>query len=1532
MVIFMLTYYLNALNSGVDVMLKNNLESMDLYNLTHPQKRIWYLENIYPGTSLFNIGGPVRIKGKVDFSILKNAINVFIYKNDGIRLRIVITESDIKQYVSEYKEIDPSCIDFSELEKPEEAFEKWVKEQAHKPFSLIDCDLFEFLFFRISKNDCGYLPRFHHIIADGWSMKLLTEQISKNYTDILNCRLDKEERNPSYIDYIHKESTYLNSERFLKNKAFWNSVFRTMPTEYTGTSSKSIKGRRKTYEINTNLSNAIRGFSNNNKISLNTFFVFIYLLYYHKTTGQSDIILGTPVLNRSNEKEKKTFGMFTSAMPCRFIVDDNDTIMEAITKLNDELKKYYFNQKYPYEILVKDLELKKNGVDNLYNICVNYYNTRLSNELNGMQIENTEVYSGNQVYSLQFIIKDWSVTKEITLEFDYKIDNYREENITSMYEAFLVLIGKVLDENTQQLSKISLLSEQEVKEIVIDFNNTKAEYFKSETISSLFLKQVNKTPEKIAVQHKGISLTYGELNEKSNQLAKYLIEEDVKKGDIIGLCLNHSIETIIAILAVLKCGGTYMPINPGYPEDRVNYMLKESKSQILLTNFILKKHYDFSGKVIDINNKELYTGTKDDISQSLSDPLGLAYIIYTSGSTGKPKGVMIENRSLVNYIQWARKMYVKNDCEVFALYSSLAFDLTVTSIFTPLISGSKIEIYNDEDHEEYVLYRVIKEKKVTVLKLTPSHLWVIKDMDFSQSSIKRFIVGGENFKLQLAHDISRHFKEDIEIYNEYGPTEATVGCMIHRYTYLDHEEDSVPIGIPIDNAQIYVLDRNLNPVPKGVNGEIYITGEVLAKGYLNNNQLTNERFLANPFGKGERMYKTGDLARFTKYNKLIYVGRCDNQVKIRGNRIELEEIEKVLLEHETVSKAVVIDRENEKNGNKYLCAYIVIAHEFRNRYFDGIKGYLREYLPEYMIPSFIIEVDEIPLTINGKINKNELKAPVLGKSIKIEHINYLTNNEKVLIEIVKEVLAIDTFNIKDYFYQIGGDSITAIQISSKLSEMGYMLKTQDIISNQTIETMAACMKSNKKVVDIDQNICEGYIEPSPISKWFFEQGFGNISHYNQSMILELKQEIKIENLDLVFSVLIRHHDSLRMNYDKNLRKMFYNNAHLDMDYKMDTYDLGNLSQAEQYDRISKISAKVKSSFDIEKDLLIKACFFNLGYNNCKILITAHHLIIDGISWRILIQDIYTILKQVINGQNVKLQDKTHSYKKWAEKLNEYGNTKYLKSEQYWQTFFNTTNQSFMKCIDVEEYDKQRKILVEKMDYKSTDSLLTKSNRSYNTKTDELLIISLVRTIREITSEKDIIIEVENHGRENTFDNLDVSRTVGWFTSIYPLKLSIYDDEINNQIKSLKEQIRSVPLNGFDYGILKYIRKGKGGLVQKKEHIQSDIRFNYLGNLSAGLDNEFFNMEVKMWEDDIAKCNIFKGLMDINCYIINNQLNISVSYGAYKFKGYMLKDFILRYKQNIEYLLEYCCNKEKLVFTPSDFDTADISQEELDGLF
>ncbi|BCJ96188.1 hypothetical protein acsn021_37570 [Anaerocolumna cellulosilytica] len=1492
-----------------------------LYPLTHPQKRIWYIEKIYPGTSLYNIGGTVRIKGDIDFCILEESINALIKNNDGIRLRFFEENAEAKQYISYYERVDLDFIDFSNNENPEDEFNSWVKKEARLPFTMENERLFYFALFKISNKDNGYLVKFHHIISDGWSINIMTESICDTYMKLLKGDDITSSIKHSYIDYIANEQKYLLSDRFLKNKLFWNEKFKVLPNGFLNMSSDTIEGKRKTFELEPVVSSKIKKFAADNKYSLNTFFIMLYLLYFYKTTQQEDIVIGTPVYNRSGKQEKSMFGMFTSTMPFRFTVDDNLNVMDTIIKVNKQLKECYFNQKYPYDLLIQDVELKKKGYDNLFNTCVNYYNTKLNSKLNSFPIENVEFYNGHQIYSMQLIIKEWSDSGNLTLEFDYKVNDYSDEQIEDMYARLLNLADSIIMNPFEKLRNLTLLCNDERKKLLYAFNVTEAEYPKDKVIYQLFEQQVEKTPDSTAIYFNNIELTYRKLNEKANQLARYLVKKGIGKETIVGLLTNHSIETVIGILGILKAGGAYLPIDCNYPSDRINYMLKDSDSKALLTDIELSEGIDFSGEIINLDNQDLYTGDISNL-ECINKPSDLVYVIYTSGSMGKPKGSMIEYQSLVNYIWWAKKMYIRNETEVFPLYSSLAFDLTVTSIFTPLISGSIIAVYDDNSNDEYVLFRIMKDNKATVVKLTPSHLSLLKDKDNSNSSVRRFIVGGEDLKVNLAKDVYESFNGKVDIYNEYGPTETVVGCMIHKYTYESDNGISVPIGVPADNVQIYVLDKNLKPVPINTVGEIYISGDGIARGYLNSPKLTQEKFIDNHFVKG-RMYKTGDLAKFLNNGRIEYVGRADQQVKIRGYRIELGEIEKYLLNHEAIKDCLVVDME-EKNSMKYLCAYIVKKAQVT---VYELKHFLLTCLPDYMIPLYFIELVEIPLTRNGKLDRERLPKPVVEPIENAGFIEYRNEKEKSLIKTMCDIFNLERVSVIQNFYHLGGDSIKAIQIASKLNEKGWKINVKDILSNPIIEDMALCIEQNKGLA-INQEPCEGSIRPTAIVSWFFLHNHSNSNHYNQSVLLELNQSIEIKNLEIILNNLIKHHDSLRINFNPLVGELFYNNKHLDKFYNIQEYDLTNLSYSMQIDKMTFLADELKSSFNIENEVLIKACVFNLGLSENIMLITAHHFVVDGVSWRIILEDINTMVRQINNGERIVLSSKTHSYQEWAKDIENYYIYKMGEEQSYWKHVL-SKEFSFPVDYDLGEDTVDSSCTISVQMYEAlTECLMTKANIPYNTETKDLLIVALLRTIKELSGSEDIVVELEGHGRDNISENVDVSRTIGWFTSLYPFYFKLKNDNLSEQIKEVKEEIRKIPNKGIGFGVLKYLLKE----IDEDEKINKYVRFNFLGDFSAEDKNRPVNLLKDQIGSDYDKRNKLTYILEINCFIVGGELNVLLTYSKNKFYEKTMKRYLDSFMNELTAIINHCCNSESMEFTPSDFDTLDITAEELDSLF
>ncbi|MBU5265921.1 non-ribosomal peptide synthetase [Virgibacillus proomii] len=1486
------------------------------YSLTHPQRRIWTVEKVYPATSLHNIVGASLLTGEVDFSVLEKSIQLFIQNNDGIRIRLIEKSGTCFQFVKPYEDEKITFQDFSENDFE---YNQWANSEAKIPIDIYENKLYTFTLVKTTSKQ-GFFFKFHHIITDGWSTSSMVDRIWEVYLKIKNGEDYEVKSTNSYLEYIKKEEEYLSSTRFNKDRDFWLEKLKDVDILPKHSFSTNLEGDRKTFILERDLTEQIIKLVKERKCSISSLFIAIIIIYLHKFYQKEDITIGTPVFNRSGKKQKNIFGMFTSTIPFRSDIDPKESRINFIDRVHKELFKCYLHQRYPYNILLNDLGFDKVGLDGLFNISVNYYNKEILKKIDGDLVELFEYYSGCQQDSLQIVIKDWQEDGRLSLDFDYKTDDYSSEEIDYIFNRINFLMKQLTSRPLHKISELEILPPHE-KQSLISNNTSKLSVPEDLTVVELFENQVKKTPNNISLEYNGKYLTYKELNQKANYLAKLLRGKGIGRNNLIGIKVQHSIDMIIGIWGILKSGSAYLPIDPDTPNERVHYMIHNSNTTLLLTD-----EYNFIHENIEILylpnilNEEVSLEFETNLPL-INEPNDMVYTIYTSGSTGNPKGAMINNVNLLNYICWAKNTYINHQDESFGCFTSLAFDLTVTSIFVPLINGNKIIIYNEYNYDEFILDIILKENKVDILKLTPAHLSAIQHIKKSKSKLKRLIVGGDDIKERLARTISNNFDNQITIYNEYGPTEATVGCMIYKYNQ-EENQGSVPIGKPISNVTIYVLNNDRELVPHGAIGEIYISGKGLSSGYISNERLTNSSFIPHPLIKGERLYRTGDLGKVLLDGNIIYMGRIDSQVKINGYRIEIKEIESLMMRHEGIEDAYIVTRTNTK-GNKILYAYYKSPINLEE---NRVRSYLLEYLPLYMMPHQIIRVDTIPLTRNGKINKDAL--PLTSKNVDREHNNSIMNGTTLeVIEVLQEILNQNSITLEDNFFHLGGDSIKAIQISTKLNNVGIRLNVKNIMSTPRIRDLIEKTTLIKRKHTLMKPV-EGEIGNTPIAAWFFRQNFSVIHHWNQSLVLKFNSKVNIEKLQLTFNHLIRHHDGLRINVDLSRKQMFYNQEHLKMEHEILFYQLDSFTKEEALHHMNYIGEKVKSSFDLEKDLLIRAVYFSMGdRHEDYLLITAHHLVIDGVSWRILLEDLVTVYQSLINNAEIELPPKTDSIKEWSRVL-ENKQKEFYASQNYWDDMLTSIKK--LPLIDMVKLHTNEEVKIsnekEYLNKDDTALLMGVANKAFGTKTNELLICALARTLNEYTGDNKILIELEGHGREDLFDEVDVSRTVGWFTAMYPILLEFNQLELNSQIKSVKDQIRNVPNNGLDYGVLTQLSNVIDDKTKNKL-----VRFNYLGDFSQARNN-FFTIATDVIGEDISKANHMTCLMDITVMIINEVMEIKIQYSKGLFSSKFIQGFLSTYINAIKTVMDYCANNKEIEFTPTDFDTISLSQIELDRLF
>lgn len=784
-----------------------------VYNLTNPQKSIWFTEQFYKGTPIENITGCVIVLEKLNLKALQKAINLFVKSNDSFRLKFTVKDDKPLQYLSSFSEFEIENV----MVNTDEDIKDIENKMSNTPFEVLDNLLFSFKTFTFPDGHGGFVITAHHLISDAWTAGLVVNEIMDYYEKIINSQII-DNQNPSYLDYITSEQEYLNSEKFNKDKEFWNEIFKTIPEVATipsinvenSNSSLSCKAKRKQFVIPKETMNLINEFCKQNKASAFNFFMAVLAIYLSRVSSLDDFTIGTPILNRGNFKEKQTTGMYISTIPFRISINHKIPFAEFLSNISADFSKIFRHQKYPYQYLLEDLRKKDSSIPNLYNILLSYQNVRSNKQTSDINYESSWV--GNNFISddIDIHLYDMNDTGDINIAYDYLISKYSIDDICSIHARFLYIINQVLENNDITLNEIEIVTPDEKKKILYDFNNTSADYPRDKTITQLFEEQVEKTPDNIAVVFEDQKLTYRELNERANSLANYLRSQKIGRNDIVGIMVNRSLEMIISILAVLKSGACYIPIDPEYPQDRIEYMLNNSNAKLLLTFKRLENKVTFDNKLFVELDNELYNSNKDNLI-NINKPDDLAYIIYTSGSTGKPKGVMLKHSNINNFIQGMCNVVDFNSRKTIVSVTTISFDIFVLESLLPLEKGLKIIIANENEQNDARLFNSLcLENNVNIIQTTPSRFQVLisnsNELNYLES-ITDILVGGESFPKMLLEKLQQLTKANI--YNVYGPTETTVWSTVKNLT----DETSITIGKPISNTRCYILDNNKKLLP-----------------------------------------------------------------------------------------------------------------------------------------------------------------------------------------------------------------------------------------------------------------------------------------------------------------------------------------------------------------------------------------------------------------------------------------------------------------------------------------------------------------------------------------------------------------------------------------------------------------------------------------------------------------------------------------------------------------------------------------------
>ena len=1225
-------------------------------NLTNAQKSIWVTEQYYMGSSINNICGTATIQEKVDFEKLEEAIRIVCQKHDNFWLKVKVENGEVKQILSEREQIQVDIINIADKNDLEKEREKIVRTA----FQLENSRLFNFYIFRFADGKGAFMLNIHHLISDAWTLALICNEIIKTYSALKQNKEIQEKAIYSYIDYIKSEKEYQKSEKFEKDKKYWEERFQNIPEVATIPGSIKEKndtnnpdGERKKYQIEKKDIAKIKEYCKENRISLYNFFMAVYAIYIGEISGLDEFVIGTPILNRTNFKEKKAAGMFINMAPFKINMDEKIGFQKFVKNIATDSMDMLKHQKYSYQALIENLRKRDKNIPNLYNILLSYQITNAQQTEGDIKYKTEWTFNGCCAEDIDIQIYDLNDTGSLNVAYDYKTSKYAEKDIEAIHKRILNIINQVIGTKNILLKDIDIVTVEEKEKLLVEFNNTDLEYDENIPFIKYFEEQAEKTPDEIAIVFENKKMTYRELNEKANSLAYLLRENEVTNNTVVGILLERSFEMLISMLAVLKSGGSYIPIASDYPKDRIEYMLEDSEATIILTSQNRRNLAD--KKLINVKDKKIYEEHKENL-ENISKPEDLSYLIYTSGSTGTPKGVMLKQKNLSNFYNSMKNIieYLKDgkNHKILSI-TTVSFDIFAFETLMSLTSGLTVYLTSENGQKmTSEIERIIKENSVEIMQTTPSvmkfHLENLNNKD-SLKSLKYIMLAGEPLSKSLVDKI-KEIVPDVTIYNGYGPSETTIFSAVGNAT----NQEEVTIGTPINNTQIYILNKNKKVLPQGTRGELYISGDGVGKGYMNKEEQTNSNFIPNPFIAGKIMYKVGDLGSFDDKGEITCYGRIDNQVKIRGLRIELQEIEKRIQSVYNIHDCVVVKK--VVKGKDALCAYYVErGHVIKS----VLKSVLYSKLPEYMVPQYFVKMDQLPHTPNGKVDRKALPDPVIDEK-ELEIVKPRNAIDKELIKIIEKMLQVDKVGINNTLIELGGDSLTAITLSTKiLSKFNVQLNIKDILSNYTIKDMSDYIAKNKT-----EDISKIKIEKAPIQETYPLSSAQKRIYYNVKMIGEenvvyniswamLADEIlDRDKVQKVFEKIIKRHSTLRTEFiiqDGKVVQKIKDNVEFSIPIFKNTEN-----------EINNIVNKFVKPFQIDKAPLIRVELHYIDNQKTLLLLDTHHIIMDGTALNNLVIE----FNRLYNGEDLKnIPIQYKDYAVWEENYNKSDSIKV--QEKYW---------------------------------------------------------------------------------------------------------------------------------------------------------------------------------------------------------------------------------------------------------------------------
>lgn len=1505
--------------------------------LSFDQQRLWFIDHLEDGAIAYNIFNPIRIQSELCVNILERALHEIVRRHEILRTTFGENDGYPVQLIAEPGSVTAPVIDLRDVPTTVREQHVWdiTLAEARRSFNLVTGPLFRVTLLQLDANDWMLLLNMHHIVSDGWSMQVFLQEFMVLYDAFTsNQPSPLPDLTIQYADFAIWQRQWLQGDTLEKQLNYWKEQLRdattllALPTDHPRPAIQTFNGDRRSVSVPTAHTQLLEKLARDTEASMFMAVVAAYQYLLFRYSYQRDIIVGTPITNRYRPELEALIGFLVNTIAIRTRFDQPMSFRDLLIQVRETTVGAYAHQHIPLDRVIDVLQLERSlSYNPLFQVMLTLDVAQGGQEA-ALTTTNTDIESiafDNNTAQFDLSLDLAQTSEGLHGSFNFNTDLFDASTIDRMAQHIALLVEQIARDPDVVLGNLSLLTDAEREQLLV-LGQRSIPLDQTATLATLCIDQMCRTPDAVALVFDNQFFSYAAIDCKTDQIADILRYHGVGPDSLVAVCLERTPDLVLAVLAVLKAGGAYIPVDPNYPAERITWILDDSKPTVVLT------HTAIRGLLSSIQDAIIHcldelpdppTAVLDRTYRTVA--ANLSHIIYTSGSTGIPKGVAITHRSVVAFLYWAQEVFDSSARQGILASTSLNFDLSVFELFLPLAYGGTIILARNA----LALPEMLDAHAVTLINTVPSAMQELVRQNALPPSVKTVNLAGEALPGALVTQI--YVMGHVEaVYNLYGPSEDTT---YSTGACIPPDAVKPSIGQPIANTQAYVLDPQGQLTLTGVIGELCLGGMGLARGYWQRPQLTAATFVPDAFGlhPGSRLYHTGDQVCWRSNSELDYLGRRDTQIKLRGYRIELGEIETCLTQHECVQECVVIVH-SRSSGSQQLVAYIVpmsAQSQETTPLSQVLQRDLSTQLPAYMIPSVFVELASFPLTPNGKVDRRALPSPETYQREVAADALPRTPVEQQLIAIWQDVLGVESIGIHENFFVLGGDSIISMQVVSRATQQGLHIMPRQIFQYPTVATLAQVVGKHNAIV-AEQGVVTGMVPITPIQWWLLRQPSATRHHFNQSVLLTVPPTFTETHAQTVFQALLHHHDALRLVFTETATGWQQTHASVDALPSVTVVNLADIDPEQVPDMITAHSETAQAGFNLVGGPLVAAVYFNCGPESGRLLLAIHHLVIDGVSWRILLEDFQILWSQLSQKQPLQLPPKTTSFKTWVERLTDYATSPSLLEERsYWTDIieaevspipFDGVRQdaTFATMQDV----------VTTLDAESTQLLLQEVPPVYNTQINDILLTALARALTEWCGGEAVHIELEGHGRVDLFDDVDISRTVGWFTTKYPVLLQNRHNDIGAHVCAVKEQLRRIPHQGIGYGLLYDAAPEQDPVASSRAPIE--VVFNYLGQFDQTLEEESaFDIATESSGTNVSLQMPLLHLLTITGQVINQQLMMNWSFSSALHTQSTIEHVAELFMTSLRDIIEHCITVEIGRYTPSDFALTSLSQPQLD---